>query len=108
MQLSWIFLMTPPSDGTGGASGGGGMLQTLIMFGTMAFIFYFMIYRPQKKRTKERAELLSKMEKGDKVKVNGMHGTIASIEDDTVLVQVAEGTKIRFDRAAVTTIVDKK
>lgn len=105
MQLSWILLMTPPPDGS---SNGGSMIQTLIMFGTMAFIFYFMIFRPQKKRNKERAELLAKMEKGDKVKVNGMHGTIAAIEDDTILVQVSDNTKIRFDRAAVTTIVDKK
>jgi preprotein translocase subunit YajC len=106
MQLSWILLMAPPSDGSGG---GGGMMQTLIMFGTMAFIFYFMIYRPQKKRTKERAELLGKMDKGDKVVTSGgMHGTIAAIEDTTVLVQVAEGTKIRFEKSAVSTIVDKK
>jgi preprotein translocase subunit YajC len=106
MQLSWILLMAPPSDGSGG---GGGMMQTLIMFGTMAFIFYFMIYRPQKKRTKERAELLGKMDKGDKVVTSGgMHGTIAAIEDTTVLVQVAEGMKIRFEKSAVSTIVDKK
>ena len=57
MQLSWILLMTPPPDGS---SNGGSMIQTLIMFGTMAFIFYFMIFRPQKKRNKERAELLAK------------------------------------------------
>lgn len=107
MQLSWILLMAPPSDGSAG--GGGGMVQTLIMFGTMAFIFYFMIWRPQKKRSKERAELLSKMDKGDKVVTSGgMHGTIAAIEDTTVLVQVAEGTKIRFEKSAVSTIVDKK
>jgi preprotein translocase subunit YajC len=107
MQLfSWMILMSPPSDGAGG---GGGMMQTLIMFGTMAFIFYFMIYRPQKKRTKERAELLGKMDKGDKVITSGgMHGVISAIEDGTVLVQVAEGTKIRFEKSAVTTIVDKK
>lgn len=105
MQLSWIFLMTPSTDG--GAGGGG--IQTIIMFGTMAFIFYFMIYRPQKKRQKERAELLGKMDKGDKViTTGGMHGTISSIEDGTVLVQVAEGMKIRFDKSAVTTIIDKK
>ena len=98
--------MAPPSDGSGG---GGGMMQTLIMFGTMAFIFYFMIYRPQKKRQKERAELLGKMDKGDKVITSGgMHGVISAIEDSTVLVQVAEGTKIRFEKSAVTTIVDKK
>lgn len=85
------------------------MIPQLMMFGAMGLIFYFMIYRPQKKRQKERAELLGKMEKGDKVITSGgMHGTISAIEDNTVLVQVSETTKIRFDKSAVTNVVTKK
>jgi preprotein translocase subunit YajC len=105
MEFSWTLLMAPPPGG----EGGGSAISSLIMFGAMAFIFYFMIFRPQKKRQKERQELLGKMEKGDKVMTSGgMHGTISAIEDNTVLIQVAEGMKIRFEKSAVTTIVDKK
>lgn len=106
MQLSWILLAAPAPDGSGS---GGGAIQTLVMFGTMALIFFFMIYRPQKKRQKEREALLSAIEKGDKVvTTGGMHGTVAAIEDNTILIQVADNTKIRFERSAVTTIANKK
>lgn len=105
MTFSWILLAAPAPDGGQGS----GAIQTLIMFGTMALIFYFMIYRPQKKRQKEREALLSKIEKGDKVIMSGgIHGTIAAIEDTTVLVQVADNTKVRFERSAVSSVVTKK
>ena len=62
----------------------------------------------QGKRQKDREALISKMDKGDKVILTGgMHGTISSIEDTTVLVQVAENTKIRFEKSAVNSVVPK-
>ena len=64
----------------GGEGGGGGMISTLIMFGAIFAIFYFMIIRPQQKRAKEREKLLSALEKGDKIVTNGgIYGTIAGI-----------------------------
>jgi preprotein translocase subunit YajC len=84
------------------------MLSTGIMFGSIIFIFYFMIYRPQRKRQKEREALIGGMQKGDKVITSsGMHGTISAIEDNSILVQVAETTKIRFEKSAITTILPK-
>ncbi len=84
------------------------MTSTLIMFGSIIVIFYFMIYRPQRKRQKEREELITKMDKGDKVILSGgMHGTISAIEDKTVLVTVAENTKIRFQKSAVAEVLPK-
>lgn len=74
----------------------------------IAFIFYFMIFRPQKKRQKERESLVSRMEKGDKIVTSsGMHGTVSQVEDKTVLVQVSDTTKIRFEKSAITTITPK-
>ncbi len=67
-----------------------------------------MIYRPQRKRQKERDALLGQMDKGDKVILaGGMHGTISAMEEKTILVQVAENTKIRFEKSSVTTVVPK-
>ena len=110
-SLLSILLMTPPSSGTGGTDGaaGGGMMSTVIMFTMIGAIFYLMIYRPQKKRQKERESLLGKMEKGDKVITSsGIHGTISQIDETTVLVQVSDNTKLRFEKASVTTVVTKK
>ena len=74
----------------------------------IAFIFYFLIYRPQKKRQKERESLVSKMEKGDKVITSsGIHGTVAQVEDTTILVQVSDTTKIRFEKSSVNAVTPK-
>jgi preprotein translocase subunit YajC len=103
--------MTPAATGGAGGDGaaGGGMWSTAIMFTMIGAIFYLMIYRPQKKRQKERESLLGKMEKGDKVITSsGIHGTISQIDDTSILVQVSENTKLRFEKASVTTVVTKK
>ncbi|MBI5730606.1 MAG: preprotein translocase subunit YajC [Ignavibacteriales bacterium] len=105
-----LIAMAPSPDGSGG---GGSMISTLIMFGAIFAIFYFMIIRPQQKRAKEREKLLSAIEKGDKVITSGgMHGTIAGIEDKIVLLDVGNNVKMKFDRSAIATVLkdnsDKK
>jgi preprotein translocase subunit YajC len=104
-NLLGIILMTPSQ---GGQDSGASAFSTIIMFGSIILIFYFMIYRPQRKRQKEREALISKMDKGDKVILSGgMHGMITAIEDTTVLVQVADNTKIRFEKSSVNSVVPK-
>ena len=101
MNTGQLIAMTPQ----GGSSGGGGMFSTVIMFGLIILIFYFMILRPQRKRQKERQQLLDSVQKGDKiVTVGGMHGTVIGLEDKTVLVQVAENVKLKFEKSAVQSI----
>ena len=92
-----------------GGEGGGGLISTLIMFGAIFLIFYFMIIRPQQKRAKEREKLLSNLDKGDKVVTNGgIHGVIAGLEEKTALLQVSENVKLKIDRSAIATVLAKK
>jgi preprotein translocase subunit YajC len=92
-----------------GGEGGGGLISTLIMFGAIFLIFYFMIIRPQQKRAKERDKLLSNLEKGDKVVTNGgIHGVIMGLEEKTALLQVSDNVKLKIDRSAITTVLAKK
>lgn len=91
-----------------GGDGGGQMMSTIIMFGAIFLIFYFMIIRPQQKRAKEREKMLSNIEKGDKVVTSGgLHGIIVGIDEKTVLLQVSENVKMKFDRSAIA-VVNKK
>jgi preprotein translocase subunit YajC len=84
---------------------GGGMFTTLIMFGLIIFIFYFMIIRPQQKRQKERQKMLDAVKKGDKViTAGGLHGTVVGLEEKTVLVQVADNVKLKFEKSAISSI----
>ncbi len=89
--------------------GSANLISTLIMFGAIFLIFYFMIIRPQQKRAKEREKMLSALQKGDKVVTSGgMHGTIAGLDEKTVLLQVSDNVKIKFERSAVATVLSSK
>ena len=54
-------------DGTETTAATGSMWPTLIMFGAVILIFYFLIIRPQKKRDKEAKDMLAAIKKGDKI-----------------------------------------
>ncbi|MCW9098599.1 MAG: preprotein translocase subunit YajC [Ignavibacteriaceae bacterium] len=102
--MELLFAMAPQ-----GGEGGGGLISTLIMFGAIFLIFYFMIIRPQQKRAKEKANLLANLEKGDKVVTNGgIYGVISGLEEKTALLQVSDNVKIKIDRSAITTVLPKK
>ena len=103
--MNYLIAMAPPADG----GGGGGLMSTIIMFGAIFVIFYFMIIRPQQKRAKERDKMLSNMQKGDKIITSGgLHGTIAGIDEKTVLLNVGDNIKLKFERTAIATITAKE
>lgn len=82
------------------------MVSTLIMFGAIGLIFYFMIIRPQSKRMKKHRELVASVERGDRVTMNGgMHGKVHEVKDSTVLVEVARNTVIEFEKGAIQGVV---
>lgn len=89
-----------------GGDGGGSLISTLIMFGAIFAIFYFMIIRPQQKRAKEREKLLSNIEKGDKIVTSGgVHATIVGIEEKTVLIEIAPNVKVKVERSAIGSVI---
>jgi preprotein translocase subunit YajC len=99
-----LILMAPSPDG-----GGGNLISTIIMFGAIFLIFYFMIIRPQQKRAKEREKMLSNIEKGDKVIISGgIHGIIAGLEEKTALVAISENVKVKVERSAISTVLTTK
>jgi preprotein translocase subunit YajC len=94
---------------SGAEGGGGGLVSTLIMFAAIFAIFYFMIIRPQQKRAKEREKMLSAVQKGDKVVTSGgLHGVISGLDENTVLLDVGNNVKMKFDKSAVSKVVSSK
>ena len=92
-----------------GGEGGGSMVSTLIMFGAIFAIFYFMIIRPQQKRAKERDKMLGEVKKGDKIITNGgIHGTVAGLEEKTLLIDVGNNVKLKLDRSAIGSVLRSK
>lgn len=101
LMVNTIIAMAPPQSG----QGGGEIYSTLIMFGAIIAIFYFMIIRPQQKRQKEREALLSQVKKGDKViTAGGMHGEVVGLDEKTVLLEVAEKVKIKVERSSIAVV----
>lgn len=90
-----------------GGQGGAGWLEFLPLI-LLFVIFYFFLIRPQLKRSKEHRALISALESGDEVVTSGgVVGLITKVDDDFVRCRVADGTEIRFQRAAVVATLPK-
>ena len=70
----------------------------VLMFG----ILYFFMIRPQQKKAKDQKKFAEEIKKGDYVvTIGGVHGRIAEVEDDTIIVEVERGARIKFSKSAV-------
>ena len=86
----------------------GDMSVTIITFVLIILIFYFLIIRPQKKRDKETKAMLAAMKKGDRVvTIGGIHGTIVTVKDQTVVIKVDDSARIEFSKSAISTVTSK-
>jgi preprotein translocase subunit YajC len=84
------------------------MVSTLITFGLVFVIFYFLIIRPQNKKQKEAKKMIEAVKKGDKVvTIGGVHGTVASVKDGTIVVKVDDNCKIEFSKSAISAVTAK-
>lgn len=84
------------------AAGASGILGTLGPMVLIMVVFYFFMIRPQVKKSKDLKKMVAELKKGDKIVTTaGIHGRIAEMNDTTFLIEVEGGTKIRFDKSAV-------
>jgi preprotein translocase subunit YajC len=96
-----IFLAQAPAP----ASPGSGLLN-LLPFVFIFVIMYYVMLRPQMRRQKEQARLVSALKTGDRVVTSsGIHGLISNVKDTTVIVKVADNVKLEMEKTAVTNVV---
>lgn len=80
-----------------------GLLPIIAMFGVM----WFFIIRPAQKRQKATATMQNSLKRGDHViTVGGLHGTIDALDDTTVFITVADGTRLQFEKVAIGRVVE--
>lgn len=80
---------------------GGSALPSLLFLALMVAVFYFLIIRPQRKRSQKQKELASSLEVGAEVRtIGGIHGTVISMDEDSVVLRVEDG-QIRFTKRAI-------
>ncbi|MFA7620432.1 MAG: preprotein translocase subunit YajC [Aminobacteriaceae bacterium] len=88
----------------GGAGGQGSLMGMLFPLALFVVIFYFFIIRPQRKRQKAQDNLLTSLTRGDQiVTIGGFYGTIREVKDDSLVLEIADGVKVRILKSAVAT-----
>ena len=89
----------------------GGFMGMFVSFGPFILIIvvmYFLLFRSQQKKNKERQLMLNSMRVGDKVlTAGGIIGTIAAIKEKTMTIKVAENVKVEVMRSSVNGIIEK-
>jgi preprotein translocase subunit YajC len=79
-------------------------LPLIILFG----IFYFMLIRPQMKRSKEQRAMIAALAKGDEVLTSGgVLGRIEDIAEQFVMLEIASGVSIKLQKQAITAVLPK-
>lgn len=85
-------------------------MVTVLYMGVFIGVFYFFLIRPQQKKTKELADLRSKISLGDDVvTIGGICGRVVQVNEDEVVIETGEnnGTSIRLKKWAVGSVVVK-
>lgn len=102
---SFIPFLQSATGSAGSASTSSSLIGTLIPFLLIAVIFYFFLLRPQNKKQKETEKMLNALKKGDKViTIGGIHGTVSSVKEKTVIVKVDDDCKLEFNRTAISSV----
>jgi len=83
---------------------GGGLIGFILPLALMFAVLYFLMIRPQAKRTKEHQKMLTELKKGDRVLTSaGMIGTIFAIEDEKnkVVLKISDDVKVEFLKSSI-------
>ncbi len=88
------------------AAGTGSPLASFVPIILIFVIMYFVLFRPQMRRQKEQARLVSSLKTGDRVvTASGIHGLISNVKETTVIVKVADNVKLEMEKTAVTNVL---
>ena len=93
------------AGGAASASTSSSLIGSLLPFLLIIVIFYFFLIRPQNKKQKETQKMLDALKKGDKViTIGGIHGTVSSVKENTVIVKVDDDCKLEFNRTVISSV----
>lgn len=109
MIKNFSFMLLDDAAATQQTAGIGSILSLLVPLLLLGVVFYFFIYRPQKKQEKETTDMRNSIEIGDVVvTTGGIIGTVVKIKDDMLLIESSGNrTKIQIQKWAVHKIMEK-
>ena len=81
----------------------GGLIVIVVLFA----LFWFLLVRPQRRRSSEQVALIESLEVGDEiVSAGGLYGVITEMEGEELRVEISDGLVVRMARNAVVGIVE--
>lgn len=103
-----MFITPAFAQAAGAPAGAGDFIGMILPLVLIMGVFYFLLIRPQQRQRKEQAARIAALQNGDKVVTSaGIHGLVHNVREHTVMVKVAEGTMIEFDKLAITAVHKK-
>jgi preprotein translocase subunit YajC len=93
----------------GGPPGAGDMIMQLVPFAIILVIAYFLVIRPQRRKTKQQADLLKNVRRGDNIVMSGgLMGKITRVVDDNEIeLEIAPSVRVRVARAMISEVRSK-
>jgi preprotein translocase subunit YajC len=89
------------------AKGGSNPLMSLLPLILIVVVFYFLLIRPQRRRQQQQSQLQNQLVPGQRVMTTaGLLATVAAVEDDAIVLEIAPGVETRFVKQAVAQVLD--
>ncbi|MBT4522580.1 MAG: preprotein translocase subunit YajC [Halieaceae bacterium] len=102
-----LFVASAQAQDAAPPAPGGDLFQIAFLIGLFA-LFYFIAIRPQRKRQKEHAEMVSALGKGDEVVTSsGILGKINSLDDNYIVLTVSDKVNMKFQRVHINAVLPK-
>ena len=102
--MNFMFLMQAKAPG-------GNFMTLLVPFALMFAIMYFLILRPQRKKEKDRLDMIANVRKNDRIVTSGgVHGVVVSVKEKELVIRVDDDkdVKLKIDKSAVSSITISK
>ena len=102
-----LFIAQAHAQAAGQPAPGGEIFQFGFLI-VLFVVFYLVAIRPQRKRQKEHQAMISALAVGDEVATSaGILGKVRKLEDDYVVLKVAENVELKFQRFAIQVVLPK-
>ena len=101
-------MLISPAYAQAPAGGGDSGLMSFLPIILMFVLLYFLMIRPQMKRSKEHKTMIDALQKGDEVvAVGGLIGKVIELSEQYATLEIAPETKIMVQRPAIQTLLPK-
>jgi len=101
--------ISPAYAQTAAAPGGGDFFMSLLPLILIFIVFYMLLIRPQQKKVKEHQAMIAAVKRGDQVITSGgVHGKVTKVEDNIVMVEVAQNVQLKINKHTLSDVVNKQ